>query len=191
MLSRLLLTKRLRQWRPRATKAENALAKVAQKQAKCEEDVVKRLDGILTSVGSKFFPYCCLLSVYWPVLTLIVNFYDAAEQLGDIIKLHLDSAKDPLLDTVGVLESNWKNVRKILQKIRHMLPRLFVRLFPKKKDEMPDGNLSKLVEAFNTLEDSVLQLKLSSVKRGVEGTIALTQSHGESVDWEKVSSSHA
>jgi hypothetical protein len=64
----------LRQWRPRATKAENALAEVAQKQAKCEEDVVKRLDGILTSVGSKFFPYCCLLSVYWPVLTLIVNF---------------------------------------------------------------------------------------------------------------------
>jgi hypothetical protein len=41
------------------------------------------------------------------------------------------------------------------------------------------------------LEDSVLQLKLSSVKRGVEGTIALTQSHGDSVDWEKVSSSHA
>jgi hypothetical protein len=64
-------------------------------------------------------------------------------------------------------------------------------LFPKKKDEMPNVNLSKLVEAFNTLEDSVLQLKLSSVKRGVEGTIALTQSHGKSVDWEKVSSSHA
>jgi Skp family chaperone for outer membrane proteins len=41
-----------------AIKAENALAEVAQKQAKCEEDVVKRLDGILTSVGSKFFPYC-------------------------------------------------------------------------------------------------------------------------------------
>jgi Flp pilus assembly protein TadB len=57
-----------------AIKAENALAEVAQKQAKCEEDVVKRLDGILTSVGSKFFPYCCLLSVCQPVLTLIVNF---------------------------------------------------------------------------------------------------------------------
>jgi hypothetical protein len=64
-------------------------------------------------------------------------------------------------------------------------------LFPKKKDEMPIGNLRNLVEDFNTLEDPVLQLKLSSVKRGVEGTIALTQSHGESVDWEKVSSSYA
>jgi hypothetical protein len=72
-----------------------------------------------------------------------------------------------------------------------MLPRLFIGLFPKKKDEMPIGNLRKLVKAFDTLEDPILQLKLSSVKQGVEGTIALTQSHGESVDSEKVSSSYA
>jgi hypothetical protein len=64
-------------------------------------------------------------------------------------------------------------------------------LFPKKKDEMPVGNLRNLVRAFDTLEDLVLLLKLSFVKRGVEGTIALTQSHGESLDWEKVSSSYA
>jgi hypothetical protein len=30
-----------------------------------------------------------------------------------------------------------------------------------------------------------------SVKRDVEGAIALAQSHGEEVDWEKVGSSHA
>jgi hypothetical protein len=34
-------------------------------------------------------------------------------------------------------------------------------------------------------------MKLSSVKRGVEGTITLAQSHGENVDWEKVSSYYA
>jgi hypothetical protein len=119
------------------------------------------------------------------------EFCGAAEQLGEIIKLWLDSAKDPLLDTVGVLESNWKNVGNVLQRTCHVLPRLFVGLFPKKKDEMPVGNLRKLVEDFDTLEDPVLQLKLSSVKQGVEGMIALTQSHGESVDWEKVSSSYA
>jgi hypothetical protein len=34
-------------------------------------------------------------------------------------------------------------------------------------------------------------MKLSSMKRGVEGTIALAQSHGEGVDWEKVGSSYA
>jgi hypothetical protein len=52
-------------------------------------------------------------------------------------------------------------------------------------------NLKKLAEAFDTLEDPVLATKGRSVKRGVEGAIALAQSHGEEVDWEKVSSSRA
>jgi hypothetical protein len=82
-------------------------------------------------------------------------------------------AKDPLMDTVGILESNWKNGRNILQHTRHVLPRLYAGLFPKKK-EMPTGNLRKLVEAFNTLEDPTLQLKLSSVKRGAKGTVAFS-----------------
>jgi hypothetical protein len=34
-------------------------------------------------------------------------------------------------------------------------------------------------------------MKLTSVKQGVKGTIALAQSHGEEVDWEKVGSSYA
>jgi hypothetical protein len=37
---------------------------------------------------------------------------------------------------------------------------------------MSIDNLRNLVEAFDTLEDRVLQLKLSSVRRGVEGMIA-------------------
>jgi hypothetical protein len=64
-------------------------------------------------------------------------------------------------------------------------------LFPKKKKDILIVNLRKLVEAFDTLEDAVLQLKLSSVRRGVEGTIALTQSHGEDVDWENMGSAYA
>jgi hypothetical protein len=59
---------------------------------------------------------------------------------------------------------------------------MFVGLFPKKKDELPAGNLQKLVEAFDTIEDLVLAMKLTSVKQGVEGTIALVQSHGEELD---------
>jgi hypothetical protein len=34
-------------------------------------------------------------------------------------------------------------------------------------------------------------MKLTSVKQGVEGIIALAQSHGKEVDWEKVGSSYA
>jgi hypothetical protein len=60
------------------------------------------------------------------------------------------------MDTVGILESNWKNVRNILQHTRHVLPRLYARLFLKKKKEMPTGKLRRLVETFDTLEDPTL-----------------------------------
>jgi hypothetical protein len=68
---------------------------------------------------------------------------------------------------------------------------MFVGLWPNKRGEMPVDNLKKLAEAFDTLEDPILAMKGRSVKRDVEGAIALAQSHGEEVDWEKVSSSHA
>jgi hypothetical protein len=68
---------------------------------------------------------------------------------------------------------------------------MYVGLWPKKKAEMPVDNLKKLAETFDTLEDPVLTMKGRSVKRGAEGAIALAQSHGEEVDWEKVRSSHA
>jgi hypothetical protein len=54
-----------------------------------------------------------------------------------------------------------------------MLTHIFVILWPKKKEEMPGDNLRKLLEAFDTLEDPVLAMKRRSVKRGVEGAIAL------------------
>jgi hypothetical protein len=65
---------------------------------------------------------------------------------------------------------------------------MFVGLWPKKRAEMPTDDLKKLAEAFDTVEDPVLMMKSRSVKRGVEGAIALAQSHGKEVVWEKVSS---
>jgi hypothetical protein len=59
---------------------------------------------------------------------------------------------------------------------------MFVGFWPKKKDEMPAYNLQKLVAAFDTIEDHVRAMKCMSVKQGVEGAIALTQSHGEEVN---------
>jgi hypothetical protein len=72
-----------------------------------------------------------------------------------------------------------------------VLIRIFVGFWPKKRGEMPGDNLRKLLEAFDTVEDPVLTLKRTSVKRGVEGAIALAQSHGEEVDWAKIGSSPA
>jgi hypothetical protein len=117
-------------------------------------------------------------------------FCDASEKLGEVWKLWQGNAKDPLLDAVDVLESNWKLARDVLQRTRHVLICMFVGLFPK-KDELPADNLRKLVEAFDNIEDPVLVMNLTSVKQGVEGTIALSQSHGEEVEWEKVGSSYA
>jgi hypothetical protein len=68
---------------------------------------------------------------------------------------------------------------------------MFARFWPKKKDEMPADNLRKLVAAFDTIEDPVHAMKRMSVKRGVKGVIALAQSHGEEVNWEKVGASYA
>jgi hypothetical protein len=53
---------------------------------------------------------------------------------------------------------------------------------------VPD--LKKLAKAFDTPDDPILLMKGRSVKRDVEGAIALTYAHGEEVNWEKVSSSH-
>jgi hypothetical protein len=92
---------------------------------------------------------------------------------------------------VDLLESNWKLVQEVLQLTHRVLTRMFVGLWPKKRAEMLVDDLKKLAEAFDTIEDHVLRMKSRSVKRGVEGAIALAQSHGKEVDWEKVSSSRA
>jgi hypothetical protein len=66
---------------------------------------------------------------------------------------------------------------------------IFVGLWPKQRAETPDNDLKKLAKAFDTSDDPILLMKGHSVKRGVEGAIALAYAHGEEVSWEKVSSS--
>jgi hypothetical protein len=90
---------------------------------------------------------------------------------------------------VNLLESNWISVQEILELTRRAITRMFVRLWPKKMADMPADDLKKLAATFDTVEDPILAMKSRSVKRGVEGAIALAQSHGEDIDWEKVSSS--
>jgi hypothetical protein len=151
----------------KAKKAEKALAEATQEQAKCEQAVVERLDEICTSVGSKCFALSlCLarVTIFNMLLLTYLYFYDAIEKLGEVWKLWQESAKDPLLDAVDVFESNWRLARDVLQRTRHVLTRMFVWLFPKKRDELPPGNLRKLVEAFDTIKDPVLAMKLTSVK---------------------------
>jgi hypothetical protein len=54
---------------------------------------------------------------------------------------------------------------------------------------MPDKDLKKLAKAFDTPDDPILLMKGRSVKRGADGAIVLSYTHGEEVNWQKVSSS--
>jgi hypothetical protein len=91
--------------------------------------------------------------------------------------------------TVNLMEVNWISVQEIIELVSHVLTRIFVRLWPKQKAEVPDNDLKKLAKAFDTPDDPILLMKGRSLKRGAEGAIALLYAHGEEVNWEKVSSS--
>jgi hypothetical protein len=90
---------------------------------------------------------------------------------------------------VNLLEANWISVQEIFELASRVLTRIFIGLLPKKRVEVPETDLKKLPKAFDTPDDPILLMKGRSVKRGVEGAIALTYAHGEEVNWEKVSSS--
>jgi hypothetical protein len=45
-----------------------------------------------------------------------------------------------------------------------------------------DADLKKLAKEFDTPEDPILLMKGCSMKRGAEGAIALTYTHGEEVN---------
>jgi hypothetical protein len=91
---------------------------------------------------------------------------------------------------VSLLEANWISVQEIFELVNHILTRIFVGLWPKQKTEVPNNDVKKLAQAFDTTEDPILQMKGLSLKRGVEGAIAFSYAHGAELDWEKVGSSH-
>jgi hypothetical protein len=100
------------------------------------------------------------------------------------------SADDPLLAAVNLLEANWISVQDVFELVSRVLSRMFVGLWPKKRSEVPASDLGQLAKAFDTQDDPLLQLKGLSVKRGVEGAIALSYAHGADLDWEKIGSPH-
>jgi hypothetical protein len=103
--------------------------------------------------------------------------------------LQLDN--DPLMVTVSLLEANWISIQEIFELVNRVLTRIFVGLWPKQKSEVPDNDVKKLTQAFDTTEDPILHMKGLSLKRGAKGAIALSYAHSEEIDWENVSSSHS
>jgi hypothetical protein len=97
---------------------------------------------------------------------------------------------DHLIAAVSLLEANWISFREIIELVNRILTRIFVGLWPKQKAEVPDNDVKRLAQAFDTTDDPILQMKGLSLKRGAEGAIAFSYAHGEEIDWEKVGSSH-
>jgi hypothetical protein len=91
---------------------------------------------------------------------------------------------------VSLLEANWISVREIFKLVNRVLTRIFIGFWPKQKTEVPDNDVKKLAQAFDTIDDPILHMKGLSLKQDAEGAIALSYAHGEEIDWEKVSSSH-
>jgi hypothetical protein len=91
---------------------------------------------------------------------------------------------------VSLLEANWISIQEIFEIVNRVLTQIFVGLWPKQKAEVPNNDVRKLAQAFDTTEDPVLQMKDLSLKRGAEEAIAFSYAHGAELDWEKIGSSH-
>jgi hypothetical protein len=95
------------------------------------------------------------------------------------------------MDAINQLEENWISIQENFDLVSRVLSRLFVGLWPKRKATVPKDNLTELAKSFDTTEDPLLQFKALSIKRGVEGAIALSLAHGTNFDWEKVNAPHS
>jgi hypothetical protein len=110
--------------------------------------------------------------------------------IGEVFSIQEGKEVDPLLDVVGVLEANRAPARDILSRTCNVCSRLLGIFFPKKRKGM-SKHLGKLVKMLNTPKDTTLLLKRSSTEISAKVTMVLAMSHGEKVDWDKVSSSMA
>jgi hypothetical protein len=140
----------------------------------------------------------CLLFSTSVALLYLLTFFSSFSLLSALYRAgftgvsssSLQPDNDPLMTAVNLLKENWISIQETFELVSHVLSRLFVGLWPKKRAAVPKDNLSNLAKSFDTTEDPTLQLKGLSIKRGAEGAIALSCAHGTDFDWKNVSSPH-
>jgi hypothetical protein len=182
----------------KAKKAEKALADANKEHLQREQAVADRLNTMSAAAGGTYCTFLLLLlfSNLLVFLYLLIYSFSAAFYLVGSTEYTrvpastLQPDSDPLMAAVSLLEANWKSVRDIFELVNRVLTRIFVGLWPKQKAEVPHNDVKKLAHAFDTTDDPLLQMKGLSLKRGAEGAIAFSYTHGAEFDWEKVGSSH-
>jgi hypothetical protein len=60
------------------------------------------------------------------------------------------------MTVVNLLEANWISIQEIFELVSRVLTRMFIGLWPKQKAEVPNNDVKKLAEAFDTTDDPVL-----------------------------------
>jgi hypothetical protein len=121
---------------------------------------------------------------------LSLLFFSIALDFTGVSPSSLQMDDDPLMNAVNLLKENWISIQETFELVSRVLSRLFAGLWPKKMATVPKDNLTELAKSFDTAEDPTLQLKGLSIKRGAEGAIALSLTHGTNFDWKMVSSPH-
>jgi hypothetical protein len=181
----------------RAKKAEKALADMKKEHLQREQAMAERLNTISAAAGGILYIFHLLLLLsylisfthrYFPLLRLLCSL--GSTEHTKVSLSTLPSNNDPLMAAVSLLEANWTSVQEIFELVNRVLTRIFVGLWPKQKAEVPNNDVRKLAQTFDTTEDPVLQMKGLSLKRGAEGGIAFSYAHGTELDWEKIGSSH-
>jgi hypothetical protein len=168
----------------KAKKAEKALSDANKGHLQREQAVIDRLNKMSALAGGEYlFSFLLGSSLLYLLMCLLLCFcfLDCVEHTG-VSSSSLQSDDDPLMAAVNLLEENWISVQEIFELASRVLTRIFIGLWPKKRAEVPETDLKKLAKAFDTPDDPILLMKGRSVKRGVEGAIALAYAHGEEVN---------
>jgi hypothetical protein len=155
----------------KAKKARKVLADANQGRIQREEAITNRLNRISALAGGEYF---CILHIVCLLILLVVTYTFCvllAEKIGVSLAPLQPVDEDSLMATVNLLELHWISVQEVLVLTRHVLTRIFVGLWPKKKADMPTDDLKKLAAVFDTAEDPILSMKSRSVKRGTEGVL--------------------
>jgi hypothetical protein len=152
----------------KAKKAEKAFADANKEHLQREQAVAERLHT-MSATGSTCSsgPLLLLLLLSCSCLYFLFRLFFCPLCCTKFTKVSLSTLQpsdDPLMAVVNLLEANWISVQEIFELVNRVLMRMFVRLWPKQKAEVPNSDLKKLAEAFDTTDDLVLQLKGLSLK---------------------------
>jgi hypothetical protein len=124
-----------------------------------EQAVAERLNMMSAAAGDRYYTF---LSFFFDLLTLLclliysfsVAFYFFGfAEYTEVSASTLQPDNDPLMATVSLLEANWISVREIFELVNRVLTRIFVGLWPKQKAEVPDNDVKKLAQAFDTTDE--------------------------------------